>query len=670
MLLLTSPRLAWRSHRLVRRLNRGHIQDSAADLFEIVRELQARPRPPVGHDPIDECLRLIRSARHHRADSIARALAAGYTELAPADRTSLIEHLGPDAPRIITQLVRAPEPEIRIAGIDLARDLADTCSIPAILPLVEDDQPDVAQAAGGAVLELAERFASTRQQTRADATGIDARLVSSIFVACDRFPDHRVAEVVDAAVLVLDPPIRRGELGPEIAGWLGSTDQAVRLALRAAIRRSPGPLGRLRAWELLDEPEFRQPAIDRLVSSQPDDALALTIASAHLGLRPVRRHAIRARVRPAQIHHLLPDSDHFASCSDAARRGYPLWIDSVNPSASIIESALECCLNDPDPAVRFAAMRLAPPGLVRDFAFDADQAIATSAIRRLLRLERDELDPSLVDALKRSPHEAVRRLASATDAGPMASVSLRRLLASDRDRALGLIRTRLESQQERDVLGAVTLIGRLGLERELTHDLLGLLDRAFRRNDSPSWRVIASVMGILPELPHPSVAKLLAVGRAHTDARVRANAIEAEPRRPSAKASTMVELITPACDDTNHRVRTSAMRVLLRSGCPPEDTVDRVLGTLADDNPTARAAALWLVERSVVELRPVAGPRWADLAARIAEIARGGDQPSERARATRCARRMLAEMRPNPAAQDEPRAQGRVRRHRVSKVHV
>ena len=107
----------------------------------------------------------------------------------------------------------------------------------------------------------------------------------------------------------------------------------------------------------------------------------------------------------------------------------------------------------------------------------------------------------------------------------------------------------------------------------------------------------------------------------------------------------MVEVIQPAVDDPNHRVQTSALRVLLKDQAAPANTVDRVMETLSSQNQAARAAALWLVERSIVDLRPVAGRRWTDLAARVAELARTGEEQAERSRATRTARRMLAEIK-------------------------
>lgn len=644
VLSLTSPRLLARSIQHARRLSSGDSEQAVIELLEICRNLESRPTDPAGHDPIDESIRLVRRARLSRVHKLQRLVASAYTRLTPDARSRLREQVGSAMPTLVKMLARSDTDLARRSAVDLACDAGQPDLIPSILPLTNDKDELVAQGARLTLKQLAEILADLRITGAVDKDAYED-ITSDVLIAADRFPDHRVPEIMDAALLLLDQRTLRARSTSPRSSWLAERDEAVRMGFRSALRRASGPVGHLRAWEMLTEPEMRKSAIECLVVGNNSADLMGVIAKAHLGIRAARRVPIKSRVTRTQWPALVPTPDDIDSASAETRRGLPQWMDTIGADADSCDLLLEPLLVDPDPAARLAALRRSPGPLVRDFAFDTAAPIASSAALRLVHMHTQQLTTDLSSKLSRSKHQNVRDLVKPRTLISRDAIIARRELANDRNQTIESLRTKLASGDEREINQAVHIIKRLVVADELTDSLIETLDRAFRSDDSPAWRIISSVLTIVPELPHPSVARLLAAARSHHDARVRANAVEAEPKRPRGRASSMVEVLSPACDDQNHRVKTSALRVLLQKESAPEDTVDRVLSTLGEEDQTSRAAALWLVERSLSTLRPVAGRRWSDVAARVAEIARSSGDDSERARATRCARRMLAEMK-------------------------
>ncbi|RNC81036.1 MAG: hypothetical protein ED559_04345 [Phycisphaera sp.] len=644
ILSLTSPRLLARSVRNTRRLSSADTERAVIELLDICRNLESRPADPAGHDPIDETVRLLRSARLSRVRKLQRLIASAYTRLTPEARAHLREQVGSAMPTLVRMLARSETELARRSAVDLACDAGQPALLPSILPLAEDKDELVAQGARLALKQLASTLADLRITDAVD-NDLYERITSEVLTAADRFHDHRAPEIMDTALLLLDQRTLRARSTSTKSSWLTERDEAVRMGFRSALRRASGSVGRIRAWEMLTEPEMRKSAIECLVVGTDSADLMGVISKAHLGIRAARRVPIKARVTRAQWPALVPTPEDIDSAPAETRRGLPQWMDTIGADAASCDLLLEPLLVDPDPSARLAALRRAPGPLVRDFAFDTAAPIANSAALRLVHTHTDQLTTDLRSKLSRSKHQAVRNLVKPRKLISRDTIIARRELAHDRNQAIESLRVKLASGDEREITQAVHVVKRLGVADELTDALIETLDLAFRSDDSPAWRIISSVLTIVPELPHPSVARLLAAARSHHNARVRANAVEAEPKRPRGRASSMVEILSPACDDQNHRVKTSALRVLLQQESAPEDTVERVLSTLGEEDQTSRAAALWLVERSLSTLRPVAGRRWSDVAARVAEIARSSGDDSERARATRCARRMLAEVK-------------------------
>ena len=116
---------------------------------------------------------------------------------------------------------------------------------------------------------------------------------------------------------------------------------------------------------------------------------------------------------------------------------------------------------------------------------------------------------------------------------------------------------------------------------------------------------------------------------AHPDDRVRANAVEAIARRnpdePVVRA--WVENEVP-------RARANAVRarVVLAKDAKGAEALSKML---SDERRSHRLSGLWVAERAGMT----------GVSERVAELARTEREPHVRARARRCARRLLAEMR-------------------------
>ncbi|MEM8756205.1 MAG: HEAT repeat domain-containing protein, partial [Planctomycetota bacterium] len=180
---------------------------------------------------------------------------------------------------------------------------------------------------------------------------------------------------------------------------------------------------------------------------------------------------------------------------------------------------------------------------------------------------------------------------------------------------------------------AVLLAARLGLAGRL----LPALANASRTGDD---RLTAAAATALGTADHDDAAELVAELLGHTDARVRSNAIEAASAIAQRRGGAFA--IEPLLGDRHHRPRATALVSAARHGPPGPTVVAALVDLLGQAEALPRAAGLWALERSAVELKPMAGSAWPEIGAVVAALATRNGHPSERARATRVARRMLS----------------------------
>jgi hypothetical protein len=534
-------------------------------------------------------------------DRAMELLLRRWAAVSAADRRRVI---GVARGRLAEALGRlAAHPTDRFARSDAAR-LARLTPMPEAIraagALVADRDPVVARHA----LETLEALVDYAADLR---THQQEALAESLIRAAER--GHR-----DAFACL-------ERLGPfwsaRVRAWVRDADEATLLQLRSAIRRARDAkaLARAVAWAGL--PGAAPGALAALGEARHPARVARALEAAHLLLAPDRRAALERDPRAGAIAGAAPVD---ATTPPAVRAGRLRWLRVAAPGEA--QLACESAVLDADPRVRLAgattlARRARRAGGVIDFAFDSECAVARSATLALLD-RTDEAAHTAVAALARSPHAAVRRIATPTPARRWERLlDLRARLAESPDLALADLRGRIATAPAPACIEAIHLARRLRVLDRLEADLLdaGACD---------DGRVAATAVQALGALWTAPARAGVAAALAHRDPRVRANALEAIARRDPVAAA-----VARALHDDHARTRANAIRARL-SGRSDDAAVDHLESMLCDDRPEHRRSALWVAERLVV--RRVA-PRVQSLAMREAD-------PIVRRRAARCALRL------------------------------
>jgi hypothetical protein len=284
---------------------------------------------------------------------------------------------------------------------------------------------------------------------------------------------------------------------------------------------------------------------------------------------------------------------------------------------------------------------------MREWCFDSDAWVAGSATLRLTGQGSD----GVMERLVRSPHAWVRRLAREEGErrdpwrgarSELSRLAARRILREDRPAMVNQVRARLASSNADEQVAAIMMARHLGLQADLELELLAAA------SGSSGERVCATATAALSEVDTPAAGQAVRALVRHPVDRVRANAVDGLLRSPGVGDVAAYGAALELRGDPCHRVRASALRGLLvcARGYEPE-AAESLASMLGDDRPLHRLAGLWAVER--VLLGPAGGglvaSKWNELAGRVADLAKSEPESPVRARAVRCASRMLARMR-------------------------
>jgi len=477
------------------------------------------------------------------------------------------------------------------------------------------------------------------------------------------FGEHRRRGPVIAAILVAGREQTRG-IGPgaqALKKWFAAGQHPSHSVLRSVLRWSKAPVARVRAMEWLSRDGLAIACVERLVRGRSLLEHELVLSNAHLMARP-RRQArcagakvmlpqTKPGMKAAETEESVPSSGALRRLSPAARRGLPAFLAGLGAPSKTRWTAMEPLLSDEDATVRYAASRAAPSAGLTEFCFDQDGRVARGAYLRssatsLSAPREASLGGRELKLLARSPHADIRTWAQQDGAGRdsvassvVGRIALRRLMRDDRQRFLDQIRTGLTSRDVAHALQTLAQMRAFGLADELAGPVLDLA-----ADDSRDPRVTATAVSLLAFLQVPRAAELATVRMTHTDGRVRANAVEAlgRIRRRDARATLSVRpaLMIEAKNDTYHRVRANALRVWFGA-----EAVDDLAEMLGDSRPMHRLAGMWVAQRLLPGCAVQIGPRWSELAARIAELSRFDEDELVRARAAACARRLELDVR-------------------------
>lgn len=530
----------------------------------------------------------------------------------------------------------------------------------------------IAAAAGGVCTEELRLGAGpVGASPNRPARGPASRAVAAALGAGSDDPPMSV--LLSAGALLGLPAFSYGGRGDPLVEWFARRDAPAHGALRQVLRRSRLPFWRRRAWEWLALDHVAATAMERLARAGSAPEHEAVLERAHLLANPARaRRAglIAARVGKGRFD-VLPAPGDVPTLSVAARRGLPAFAAALRTRGAVLETTLEPLLADPDAAARHAAVRVLPARAVVDFCFDADESVARGATLRMCAGARAPADlapgdqaaddgadpaPRFFVRLTRSPHPSVRRIAAEESerrdpwrwGGEGGRLAARRWMAGDRAAFIAELRRRVTEGEPHDRTGAIMLARHLELQRELELELLGAA------SGDAEEQVAATAAAALGEAGTASAAAAVRALLSHPAHRVRANALESmlRPGGDHADGPTLEPRTYAAAiemkGDGHHRVRANALRGLLVTAAGYEPAAAEGLGSmLGDARPLHRLAALWAVER--VLLGPtgdqIAVTRWNELSARVAGLARHESEPAVRARAERCAARMLSRMR-------------------------
>ncbi len=524
--------------------------------------------------------------------------------------------------RILRERAEASNPAARRAAAETIGDCPLAGTIGLLATLLADPDRSVADASEHALRRLVDGALAFPGGALPEAVA-DAELDAALAEAARAFPDHRRRGILESAALLLTPARFRGIAlpgddhrpegrchGSPLVRWFTDGNDESHLALRSVIRRSSDPRMRARAWEWLAGARGRAEsvaaaALDRVATASSIDDHEAVLARAHLLANPTRArrvgligtHGSRRSARG-----MIPDADAMARLSPAARRGLPRV------------------------AAAMGARDAAPAGSV-------------------IAPPPDPWDPS----------SETSRLAA------------RRLAQRDPGRFIAGLAARAASGDPDASAGAIQLARRLGLVPGIEPELLGILGKA--PGDGGPERVAATAAAALGDVDTDSAYAALRAALAHPVPRVRANAVEAVGRIARRRSGASGDLATADPDayallidlksDAQHRVRANALRALLAAaaisapvGEPAAE--DELAAMLCDDRAPHRAAALWLAERVLAGSGGSGWRRWNQMAARVAESARIATEPAVRARAQRCARRVLAAARTDWRARAAP----------------
>jgi len=449
------------------------------------------------------------------------------------------------------------------------------------------------------------------------------------------------------------------DLSPRVQAWLASDDEAALMALRTAVRRLRGVAGKRWALRLSSRKPVARAALEVLATSSAASPAQVgeLLRDWPLLLAPRRLAHVQdagGRIWRNWLGNLAGESerttgrDPAASDAEGGRQlEVAIWVAAVAPAA-IAKKYWLGALTHTHASVRQIAVRsLVMEGAeaaLEDFVFDASSAVARTALVGLMRRSPTRY-AAIGPKIRRSPHASLRRFAHAAsslsvgqwrDAAALGvhdrwtdPASFNRALAVNRPAALAALRCNIAQGTPAQRVWAILLAVRCGVAREIELELLGAVATFSQQSDE--LRVVATAISALGRAGTRTAREAVTRFVAHPRARVRANAIEALGIKASVHDALQQALSDPA-----PRVRANAA-VSLMEAVPMNDAPRSVVAEMLEERSANgdRLAALWAVERL----------RLVEHACAVATIASSADVDERtRARATRCARRLLASM--------------------------
>lgn len=574
-----------------------------------------------------------------------------------------------------------------------------------------------ASGSGGDVrVKLAKAVAAALDGVDAVEDARAESVLAAMVAGAERRGDEAECRVVGEAVASALERIerhRRGGLvvlaarmwargGPEPT-WLADAGHPGQMVLRSALRRDGHAALLAAAWGWMKHEPVRSAAVARVLA-QPcadgTDAKAAgrrrgALATWHLVHHPRRAAALAGAGRAGGAEGgVLLTARGLAGRSVDERRAYAQWLARAPLPASRRDAGWGMLLVESDASVRHGVARAASgigaamaagrgaargvsgggatgrrPAVLLDLCFDREASVAATAAGLLLLAPGREAMPAtermaLARRLARSPHTSVREIAGALLAagsaaglrsvGEVADIA-ELITGDDAADAARIIELRAGAALGR--LGAVVIAGLAEFVRE-----------GAAAGEARSPRSVSAAVTVLGAAAGSAgaagggVGEVLLLAAKASDARVRANAVDAMVRRGRSLAmmgavgasagdapggiGVVRSALLAAGADESHRVRGSAARGLLLAG---EESAQpglaragrRVLLELLDAGDEAtRGAGLWVSRRlaGVVATAP-------EVVDRVRMIEMKAVEPGERVRSVETVERLMEAVR-------------------------
>ncbi|MBL8764565.1 MAG: hypothetical protein JNM07_09890 [Phycisphaerae bacterium] len=417
---------------------------------------------------------------------------------------------------------------------------------------------------------------------------------------------------------------------------------AAHVSLRSVIRRAEGADIRRAAWTWLKFSPLAAACLDRLLAPAAPAEHAAVLAASHLVVHPDRAARLR-EVGSRRVHPragiLLPNNPACRSLPEAARRGVLRFVSGLALTEKERCGVLSPMLTDESAGVRAAAAIAAGRGddaCLVDFCFDSDERVAKLALTHALHAGTGagSNSPShrlrTLTLLQRSSHASVRAIAQFELArldplavgGAWARVDDRRRYESDPAAFVAECCRGFRSEFPDVALRSIASLRRAGAPRrdhgvgDMEVRLLEALRDWLRRAGSSCGsgtgplHVCCALLGAVGDADSSAASKAMRACLEHADGRVRSTALESLVRQARRLGHSRDVELHRALDDDHHRVRSSAVRDLLRSyGTSIARSIEikpsvlhagaksALFGLLTDPRPMHRRSGLWVVHR-------------------------------------------------------------------------
>jgi HEAT repeat protein len=488
------------------------------------------------------------------------------------------------------------------------------------------------RAAASALLGVVRRHGLATAAPEAEA-GAREQLYRAVVEACACFHQHRRRDVLLAAACYAP------RFGKPLLKHIADRHGPAYPAMCEVIAQADHPMTARALLGFVAIESTRQAAIRGLESRN---------AAAHLGPITELAHLLPAAAVLSGVRHvrkpvhLAPRGRNLASLDVACHRRLPRWIAALALDGPTRRQALSELAVQPDAITRLAAlrqlMRMADEQAdqaVAPMCFDADPAIARTALRHLLRRRWQGLGRMMVKLVS-SAHPDLRRIAERQlgpisferlwrnwpNIAPGTRVAAGRALAKITPEFGRQLAVKMAADEPADRLQAVMMARQIGQENCLEKQLLE------RVGDADS-RVASAAVGALGPLgPTEPVLATLTDALSHGDDRVRSNAIES--LQEMQQVASVCESLMALAHESGNRSRATAIKVLM--DMPMNQALPALERMLGDDDHAHRVSALWVVER--LGVLPVVN--------RVAQIAQADPEPRVRRRAVRVVRDLAA----------------------------